>query len=89
MKFETAQKKLKKIANGLGKNYYSVTYCLTISELSNTITPKCSLYIDGLDKIFSGVTWKEAFSQLDEHLNPKEIKVDPIEAPSSDDEAVC
>lgn len=69
MKFQEAHNKLKAIAAG---KFCQMKYAL-ITHADGQLISECSLYIDGLAKIFSGATWDAAFHELNKTMHPEQF----------------
>ena len=74
MKFTTAQKKLRELANG---EYFKIEYGITRST-SGIMWQECTVYVHGQDFI-TEQTWELALEKMRLALNPSVIKIDDIE----------
>lgn len=77
MLFETAEKKLKRLAK---KDYCSISYTRTYDE-GKVIKQECCLYISHRNW-YNASTWKQAFALLQEAIKPSPIPED--EAPTEE-----
>jgi len=69
MKLKEAHERLKAIAAG---KFCILKYELT-THADGQLIGGCSLYIDGLAKIFVGLTWDDAFHALDKEMHPEQF----------------
>jgi hypothetical protein len=83
MNFIEAKKKLEVYSDG---KYHHLEYKITDTgdDSNNELIQECSLYIDGITKIFSGDTWEIAFKKLEQFINPFVVEIDPIEEMKND-----
>ena len=82
MLFETAEKKLKRLAK---KDYCTIHYSRTY-EAGKVIEQECCLYINRRDW-HNASTWKQAFVLLQEAIKPAPVPEDeaPTEEVKNDD----
>lgn len=79
MEFKEAYKKLQKMAKGLdGYIHYNSLQFEVGTHSDGTVETRCSLYIAEYPWTKIHRTWKEAFAQMEEMVNPQPKKNEEI-----------